>query len=763
MRNYQTKSNQGALPDSITSTRFGAGEFNSVAVELEGAVTTSGQTLAPADGTGEVTDQLAMALAIYGAGGATYHIDTGAVNAYVLTPVSPKESPNAFFNGFSVVFEPGTVNTTASTVNVGGLGVKSITLQNGTALTGGELSGTCCLKYNSGDDRFELIYSSDSALKISQYYEIDATQADQGATSTNPNTMTIYDVATLIGTSKFATIHLSHNPAAGNQTYYTFDTSLDLSTYPLLSFLFETGAIINRTTGDEEFKIYSPNNIITSKGAQIFGAEMMRWATGGDLYLKWFGSNAIGLQRAIDSGVNSSVAIRIFIPAGLTTINDKITLPVSGSDAVRNIKFIGMGGPNLTKGGSRLSYTGTDTDGLFDIDGSQDIYFENICFYNNSNNSIDQLIKIHSSSATAASAWGIAFNQCFFSNTFDSAYELNNGHVWIFNALEVKFTNCKFFGSPDNILLGADPTEESGIAAGGGGRWTFDCCYFTGDITIVRGGLISFLNSSLSEQWSNTGAEQSAQVYVPDETYTNVSGLSFLSFVFGGFYAPSVYNRTALQIEDSTWGVTVHACTFGEGYLNGIGLNNDVDSVDVRGNFADISGSGGSHVVSLGSGYTGRLSLENNHMSAAMVTDGGDMLLDNRSAPYDWPYIVDLNLASNYTIAAPDTWETVMTSGAVVINEGFYRIKASALIVGGATHVIGIRISSTGGYSSKHTECIIDSGYRQVLMLDDIAYLTYGASVTFSLQVREATAAAASVNYLSNFGVQATFLEVLPY
>jgi len=159
MRNYQTKSNQGALPDSITSTRFGAGEFNSVAVELEGAVTTSGQTLAPADGAGESTTQLSQALAIYGAGGAAYHRDTGAVNAYVLNPVSPKKSPNAYFDGFMVIFEPGTVNTTASTVNIASLGVKSITDVDGIALKGGEIKGPTLLKYNLTDDRFEFIYS----------------------------------------------------------------------------------------------------------------------------------------------------------------------------------------------------------------------------------------------------------------------------------------------------------------------------------------------------------------------------------------------------------------------------------------------------------------------------------------------------------------------------------------------------------------------------------------------------------------------------
>lgn len=360
MRNYQTKSNQGALPDSITSTRFGAGEFNSVAVELEGAVTTSGQTLAPADGTGEVTDQLAMALAIYGAGGATYHIDTGAVNAYVLTPVSPKESPNAYFNGFSVVFEPGTVNTTASTVNVGGLGVKSITLQNGTALTGGELSGTCCLKYNSGDDRFELIYSSDSALKISQYYEIDSSQADQGATSTNPNTMTIYDVATLVGTSKFATIHLSHNPAAGNQTLYTFDTSLDLSSFPFLLFLIDSGAQFTRTTGNEILTFYSPSNLNVLSHQKLTSVDMLAFLFGGTVYPEWWGAMGDAstdctdaIQYAVDS-LPAPYGGRVFFGPNFYDVTGPITISKG------HITIEGTTLEWFASGGSRIRSSGTD-------------------------------------------------------------------------------------------------------------------------------------------------------------------------------------------------------------------------------------------------------------------------------------------------------------------------------------------------------------------------------------------------------------------
>ena len=48
MRDYQTKSNVGGVPDSITITKLGAGEANSVLTENENAVKRAGLTLAPA-------------------------------------------------------------------------------------------------------------------------------------------------------------------------------------------------------------------------------------------------------------------------------------------------------------------------------------------------------------------------------------------------------------------------------------------------------------------------------------------------------------------------------------------------------------------------------------------------------------------------------------------------------------------------------------------------------------------------------------------
>ena len=164
MRNYITKSNRDGLPDSITAEKLGGGEINSYLVELANAVISSGQTPAVASGIGEVLDQLGKALAIYGAGGAGYHKDTGAVNAYVLNPVSPRKSPNAYFDGFTVTFTPGTINTSASTVNIASLGVKSITI-NGVAAKLGEIRGLTTISFNLSADRFDIVLS-----KSTNYY-----------------------------------------------------------------------------------------------------------------------------------------------------------------------------------------------------------------------------------------------------------------------------------------------------------------------------------------------------------------------------------------------------------------------------------------------------------------------------------------------------------------------------------------------------------------------------------------------------------------
>lgn len=151
MRDYQTKQNKGGLPDTINAERFGAGEFNSIAVENEQAVSYTKQTLAIADGTSETSDQLAKALFINGASATTWQ-DNGAVNAYALTPATgatglrtPEGYPH--FEGGMVVFLPGVTNTGPSTVKIGQttgsyLGAKKILYPTGGTLNAGDMTSS---------------------------------------------------------------------------------------------------------------------------------------------------------------------------------------------------------------------------------------------------------------------------------------------------------------------------------------------------------------------------------------------------------------------------------------------------------------------------------------------------------------------------------------------------------------------------------------------------------------------------------------------
>lgn len=157
MRDYQTKVNNGAAPDSITNTKFGAGEFNSLAVENENAVSRAGLTLAPADGSGEETNQLAQSLFLHGVKSSSFQA-AGTVDAITLTPVSGASGvviPADYdhIEGAVINFVPTGANTGAVTVSIGQtagtqLSTKKLLSASGAALTGGEL----------GTDRIEAYY-----------------------------------------------------------------------------------------------------------------------------------------------------------------------------------------------------------------------------------------------------------------------------------------------------------------------------------------------------------------------------------------------------------------------------------------------------------------------------------------------------------------------------------------------------------------------------------------------------------------------------
>lgn len=120
-------------------------DLNGFKLENNNLITASGQLLSTAD-----RQQTNKAVAHYAAGGGTYFIDSGAANAYTLAAGGSRVAPPAYFAGFTAVFVPANDNTGASTVNVGGLGVKDVSRVYGqnVPVLPGQLSGLVTLIYD---------------------------------------------------------------------------------------------------------------------------------------------------------------------------------------------------------------------------------------------------------------------------------------------------------------------------------------------------------------------------------------------------------------------------------------------------------------------------------------------------------------------------------------------------------------------------------------------------------------------------------------
>ena len=159
MRNISSKA------DGVGDT-LPAGDFNAnLRSELQNVVTDAGITLDPEGGADTDLHMLGKAIATYGA--AVYYEDSGAANAYALSRVGNLQAQDAYFDGMMAVFIPGNTNTGASTVNINTIGSKSITLPDGTALSGGELRNDqyALLIYDLTNDRFAALNVSNKVLR----------------------------------------------------------------------------------------------------------------------------------------------------------------------------------------------------------------------------------------------------------------------------------------------------------------------------------------------------------------------------------------------------------------------------------------------------------------------------------------------------------------------------------------------------------------------------------------------------------------------
>lgn len=136
MRDFSNKIDNTAPAASGVLT---AAEDNVRFKEMENAVTTAGITL---DGpTGPDTDlfHLAQAIARYASGGVMCQ-DTGTANAYVLGSVGGFKLPKAYFKGMLVIWYPAGTSSGASTINVNGIGLKSLRNSVGDALVAGDVA-----------------------------------------------------------------------------------------------------------------------------------------------------------------------------------------------------------------------------------------------------------------------------------------------------------------------------------------------------------------------------------------------------------------------------------------------------------------------------------------------------------------------------------------------------------------------------------------------------------------------------------------------
>lgn len=146
---------------STPGTRLEADDRNIVQDELVNAVESSGQTL---DGSGTFTnnDQLAQAMATYGGGGASFAVDTGVADAYVLALAGDLQHRKEYFDGLELTFIVDNANTGASTVNYEGLGLKDIKTHDGSVLYPRALDGLITIIYSEPEDYFLLKHTNQS-------------------------------------------------------------------------------------------------------------------------------------------------------------------------------------------------------------------------------------------------------------------------------------------------------------------------------------------------------------------------------------------------------------------------------------------------------------------------------------------------------------------------------------------------------------------------------------------------------------------------
>lgn len=148
------------LNDKVTGGTLTAAEWNQVPSEIQNVIEGLGITLSAGD-----LNQLGKAIAGYVANG-TFYLDSGAADAYVLTTVGSKQTATGYTTGFNIQFVAGNANTGASTVNVGGLGVKSLNSDVGALGANNITAGDLVEAYFDGTDFILIGVDSEKVLPL---------------------------------------------------------------------------------------------------------------------------------------------------------------------------------------------------------------------------------------------------------------------------------------------------------------------------------------------------------------------------------------------------------------------------------------------------------------------------------------------------------------------------------------------------------------------------------------------------------------------
>jgi hypothetical protein len=121
------------LAGKITGGSVTAAEWNQLPTEVQNLIVAAGMALTNGD-----LDQLGKAVATYSAMG-QFYTGSGPADVYVATKQAGFQAPPSYFTGMVVRFRPSATNTGAATVDVDGLGAKTIKREDGSVLMAGDL------------------------------------------------------------------------------------------------------------------------------------------------------------------------------------------------------------------------------------------------------------------------------------------------------------------------------------------------------------------------------------------------------------------------------------------------------------------------------------------------------------------------------------------------------------------------------------------------------------------------------------------------